>query len=494
MRLRWSIGVATVLAGLLVLPVSPAAAANSRTLVVDDDGAQCPGAGYTVIQTAVAAARSGDTVRVCGGSYVGDVTLDKAVNLLAQTPAAPGVDCLGGGAVGPGATVITGAVRVTGTGAKVDGFVVTGANTGITTGAQGSGYQLRRNVVQGNGDFGIDLGSSSGGRRTVVEHNCVRGNGVNGTEFKQVGIIADFGDLRNAVIRGNTILDNTEAISIAGSFSYSNISITGNVIRSEAIIAAGLVASEITGNNLDFTGSTPLKFGIFLGGGNVGLTISSNTIVAVAGAGIYFCSVCTIDINDKPNVGLLITGNTIRDDLGSGISMAPPDPRAPVQLTRSVLYRNTIQRNGGSGIFLNPTSVGNVLLANTSTGNGRGINLNGATGTVVLGNTLTGNTIIDARDITPEQNTWIANTCVTEDVPAGTTPLCAGSATVARTLAPAATTRPVPSRLPASPKVDQRRWPCLRVQVWDVDPVDGGGWVWITVVAPDAPPGTFCAA
>lgn len=492
MRLRWSAGMAIVLLGLLMLPVSPAAA-RARTLTVDDNGAQCAGAGYTVIQTALDAARSGDTVRVCGGSYVGDVTLDKAVNLLAQSPAAPGVDCLGGGAIGPGASVIVGAVRVTGTGAKVDGFVVTGADTGISTSAQGSGYQLQRNVVQGNGDFGIDLGSN-GARGTVVEHNCVRGNGVNGTEFKQVGIIADFGDLRNVVIRGNTILDNTESISIAGSFSYSNISITGNVIRSEAIVAAGLVASEITGNNLDFTGSTPLKYGIFLGGGNVGLTVSSNTIVEVAGAGIFFCSACINDFNDDPNVGLVIATNTIRDDLGSGISMAPPDPRAPVQLTRSVLYRNTIQGNGGSGIFLNPTSVGNVLLANTSTGNGRGINLSGATGTLVLGNTLTGNTIIDARDITPEQNTWIANTCVTEDVPAGATSLCAGPATAARTLAPAASGRLVPSRLPAPPKVDQRRWPCLSVPVWDVDPVDGGGWAWITVVAPDAPPGTICGA
>ena len=38
--------------------------------------------------------------------------------------------------------------------------------------------------------------------------------------------------------------------------------------------------------------------------------------------------------------------------------------------------------------------------------------------------------------------------------------------------------------------VDSSGWPCLKVLVQDWD----GTWVWITVVAPDAPSGTFCGA
>ena len=174
------------------------------------------------------------------------------------------------------------------------------------------------------------------------------------------------------------------------------------------------MASEITRNDIDITGATPPRQGIFIGGGNTGLVIASNHIVAAAGAGIYFCSVCTDDQNLNPNVGLLITANTIRDDLGGGISMAAQEG---LQIIRSVLYHNTIQHNGGSGIVLNQGSVGNLLLGNTSTSNARGIFLNGASGMVVLRNTMTGNTL-DAWDTTPEQNQWIANRCVIDD-PAG---------------------------------------------------------------------------
>lgn len=44
--------------------------AHAATVTVDDDGAQCPGAPYTSIQTAVDAAFNGDTVAICPGTYV----------------------------------------------------------------------------------------------------------------------------------------------------------------------------------------------------------------------------------------------------------------------------------------------------------------------------------------------------------------------------------------------------------------------------------------
>ena len=98
--------------------------------------------------------------------------------------------------------------------------------------------------------------------------------------------------------------------------------------------------------------------------------------------------------------------------------MAPVDPAAPVVVTRSVIHGNTIVDNGASGIFLHQGSVGNLLLANTPSRNPRGILLNGATGTVVLGNTFAENREIDARDTMPDQNEWIGNRCATDD-PAG---------------------------------------------------------------------------
>src|SRR3954452_8745724 len=44
--------------------------ASAATLTVDDDGAQCPDAQYKSVQNAIYAARPGDTIAICPGTYV----------------------------------------------------------------------------------------------------------------------------------------------------------------------------------------------------------------------------------------------------------------------------------------------------------------------------------------------------------------------------------------------------------------------------------------
>lgn len=55
---------------------APSAAAQGRTLVVDDDGVQCPEAGFESIQAAEDDAVAGDTVAVCRGVYDEALTID----------------------------------------------------------------------------------------------------------------------------------------------------------------------------------------------------------------------------------------------------------------------------------------------------------------------------------------------------------------------------------------------------------------------------------
>jgi parallel beta-helix repeat protein len=177
----------------------------------------------------------------------------------------------------------------------------------------------------------------------------------------------------------------------------------------------------------------------------------------------------------------------LHDNLGSGVRVEIPAARRPANLTSSLLFRNTADSNGVNGFAVTAGNDGNVLLDNQSTNNGRyGIALLGADNAVVAANTMKGNGRADAQDDAVGQNRWIANVCGTDE-PVGA--LCNTPAAATATTAQSATTT-----VPAPPKVGQSRWPCLRVPVWDVDPLDGGGWVWITVLAPDAPAGTYCGA
>ena len=487
-----------VLAGMVV-PV-PAFAGGPRTLVVDDDRAQCPRASYSSIGSAVAAARDGDTVRVCGGRYPEDVVVDKRVDLVAEAPAAPAVDCTAE-TVDPSAALavieaeVTG-VLVTASDARVDGFVVTSAENGIFTVQEGSGYRVTRNVIMDGTPFGIET-ESNGDRTTLVEGNCVRG-----TTFG--GIVSQDGRLRNAVIRANFTVRNVYGIGAGSDQPRSDIAIAGNTSRADevGIALSGSVGSSITGNNIDATGAAGFGAGIGVGGGNVGLEVSRNTLTGRAP--IYFSRAVLGDlgpVDQRINVGVLVARNLVHDNPSAGITTASLLPGELGNITRSLYYRNTTIDNLATGLFVGPGNDGNVLIGNTSNNNARGIFLNGAVGTVVLANTMTGNTDADARDALPGENTWIANRCVKEDnpgtlcaLPAGPSPTSDVSSGTSSGASAGTAGRGSTAVVPRRPAVDQRGWPCLRVPVWDVDPIDGGAWVWITVVAPDAPAGTFCGS
>ena len=84
----------TVVAATLAVE-SPAIASppSSRTLVVDDDGAQCGRHAYSSVQAAVDAARGGDRVRVCPGRYAERVVVNKPLTLTGQPAAVAALDC-----------------------------------------------------------------------------------------------------------------------------------------------------------------------------------------------------------------------------------------------------------------------------------------------------------------------------------------------------------------------------------------------------------------
>src|SRR5712671_4713062 len=56
-------------------PSAPSSAGSGSMLIVDDDHADCPTAQFTSVQAAVTAAAPGDTIKVCSGTYVEQVTI-----------------------------------------------------------------------------------------------------------------------------------------------------------------------------------------------------------------------------------------------------------------------------------------------------------------------------------------------------------------------------------------------------------------------------------
>src|SRR5687767_6265108 len=72
-----------------VLLCFSAVPAFAKTLVVDNDGAECPQAEYNTIQQAVAVAEAGDKILVCPGLYTGTVPVGTP-DLRIEAQGAPG--------------------------------------------------------------------------------------------------------------------------------------------------------------------------------------------------------------------------------------------------------------------------------------------------------------------------------------------------------------------------------------------------------------------
>jgi parallel beta-helix repeat protein len=179
------------------------AAAIARTLVVDNDGVECPQAEITTIQEAIAAAKDDDKIDkilVCPGLYSGTVVVDTP-DLRIEAQAAPGEVVLQGtGAVGE-----LGFHLLNTTGVVLQGFTVQGfGRANIRIEGEG-GNTVRKNVARNAvGNDGIQVTSSSA---NVVEENITHGNQQDGIF---VGRITDipFQPASDNVIRHNETFSN----------------------------------------------------------------------------------------------------------------------------------------------------------------------------------------------------------------------------------------------------------------------------------------------
>lgn len=299
---------------LSLLAVYPVAAA---TLTVNS-GPGCSdvsGTPYCTIQAATSAAGTGDTINVAAGTYAELVTV--STNGLQFKGAKAGMDART--PRGSGETIVgtgKGAFHILADNVMLDGFTFqnvsidcnvdfTALCTPIHTSGANSGQTIVNNIIQNN-IIGLYL-NSNGANPSLVQHNRFTNNNIPGPAGG-TAIYSDQGAV-NVTITENSFSGSTDnAILFAGGAgTQSNISITDNVLTGDSEIGfLNTTNSSITGN----TSTNSAAHGVYLGGGNDGITISDNTF-SVAGSGFSGIRLRNDAIPPAENTNIHILMNTI---------------------------------------------------------------------------------------------------------------------------------------------------------------------------------------
>ena len=398
-----------VVAALACLAFADAAAAHSRTLVVDRDKVQCPRADYTSIQAAVNAARAGDTVVVCPDLYTEDVTVSKPLTITGtgggddEDSAAVPIDCFTPSLADPATqAIVEGAVfafDLQASNITVRRLVIQNSATGVLTHDAFSGYRLSQNVFQANDGAGVNF-LSSGARLSRIDHNCLRFNGAG-------GVTSEGGDLRRARLDHNHTF-RVGGFDISGAGARQDVTVDGNVSREDfsLILLSNSTESRIVGNDVGASFN-----GISVAGGNVGLEVALNRVHDGTGSGILIATILSFPVFPA-STGTRVVGNEVSGFTFEGIQAFIGSASS------SFIVGNDTHDNGRDGIRLRAGNTGNTVAVNRSDRNGRnGIYAQGATGNRFLANTMHGNVVFDARDDARTTNTWTHNACATDSPP-----------------------------------------------------------------------------
>lgn len=340
-----------------------AAPALARTLVVDNDAAECPQAEYNTIQQAVAVAEAGDKILVCPGLYTGTVPVGTP-ELRIEARGAPGEVVLQGtGAVGE-----LGFVLLNTTGVVLQGFTVQGFGRAQIRIQGGRGNTVRQNVTRGAVvNDGIQVTSSSA---NVVEQNTSHGNPEDGI---YIGLITDipFEPASDNIIRHNETFNNRHGINIFGSgpgnvilgnrshdnaqrgISNANLS-HGNEIKYNHVFANGLNgilvvdSSDVTVRDNRAEGN---------GSNGIALTATVNNVAAN--------NVVTQNLSDENAASGVLLNRATGSVVGKNLLLGNLDGvRVFNNAAANSIQSNFVWRSGRDGIRAEVTSSNNTIERN----------------------------------------------------------------------------------------------------------------------------------
>ena len=341
----------------------------SSVLVVDDNHAQCPTAGFTTISAAVAAAASGDTIKVCAGIYPETVMVDKT---LTFEGAKMGVDARsnrGGLAKESVVDSINGAFIIAGTvnGVTINGFTIQGAGSdavgadGIEAFGGSSGLTVVNNIVRDNLE-GINFQNPDPNQPAMIQHNNFINNNNGTTAEGGTGVFISNGPANSTSILQNRFTGHREtAINFAGSSNHSvGLVVDGNNSQNDStfVVATNSDNAVIDSNTVSFTGSTN-GTGILDFGGNNNLRIMYNTIKGGNGSGTSGINLANYSYSGV-SVGTTVTGNQVSGRYnGIRIHFGPPSN------TSALINGNSVIGATNVGILVEEGSSGNAITHNS---------------------------------------------------------------------------------------------------------------------------------
>ncbi|MGD8869153.1 MAG: right-handed parallel beta-helix repeat-containing protein, partial [Gemmatimonadales bacterium] len=277
----------------IVLPVCkepPQSDVRSTLLEVPGD--------FSSIREAHDAASSGDTVLVAPGTYVGQITITKAIT-LASHYISTGDESLIGATIldGGAASYVVEIPRDAEDRPTIQGFTIQNADDGITPHAMfnllnclirdnsdgvdyenGSGGLVQYSTFELNGDDGIDLDNAVD---IVMLDNIIRDNGDDGIEIR----LQDYsGPTLNIIIKRNEIYGNDEdGIQLIGYDVPTDrfFEIAHNYIHHNADAGIGMMDGEVTKEDFR-AASIPERINIFnntFANNSHGITGGDNTVV-----------------------------------------------------------------------------------------------------------------------------------------------------------------------------------------------------------------------